>query len=97
MLFLHVFRGEEGEVTSKKDFIKTARSIAKESEEVVKIARQVADACTDRRMATVSYQQSYIHVHVHVIQSSIAFTFLNGFSYEIPSELGRAGLDRDRD
>ena len=60
MLFLHVFRGEEGEVTSKKDFIKTARSIAKESEEVVKIARQVADACTDRRMATVSYQPSYI-------------------------------------
>ena len=59
MLFFHVFRGEEGEVTSKKDFIKTARSIAKESEEVVKIARQVADACTDRRMATVSYQQSY--------------------------------------
>lgn len=49
-------RGEEGEVTSKKDFIKTARSIAKESEEVVKIARQVADACTDRRMATTLRQ-----------------------------------------
>ena len=47
-------RGEEGEVTSKKEFIQTARMIAKESEEVVKMARKVAKACTDKRMATVS-------------------------------------------
>ncbi|KAL5479938.1 hypothetical protein EMCRGX_G023541 [Ephydatia muelleri] len=43
-------RGEEGEVHSKKDFINTARMIAKESEDVVKMARKVADACTDKRM-----------------------------------------------
>ncbi len=47
-------RGEEGEVSSKKEFIQTARMIAKESEEVVKMARKVASACTDKRMATVS-------------------------------------------
>ncbi len=49
-----LFRGEEGEVTSKKEFIQTARMIAKESEEVVKMARKVAKACTNKRMATVS-------------------------------------------
>ena len=48
------FRGEEGEVHSKKDFINTARMIAKESEDVVKMARKVADACTDKRMKRVS-------------------------------------------
>ena len=48
------YRGEEGEVTSKKEFIQTARLIAKESEEVVKMARKVADACTDKRMKRVS-------------------------------------------
>ena len=48
-------RGEEGNVTSKKEFIQTARLIAKGSEEVVKMARNVADACTDKQMKRVSY------------------------------------------
>ncbi|XP_003382439.1 PREDICTED: vinculin-like [Amphimedon queenslandica] len=43
-------RGEEGEIKTKADFIKMARLIAKESEEVVKLAKQVANACTDKRM-----------------------------------------------
>ena len=43
-------RGEGGEVGSKKELIQTAKLIAKESEEVVKMARKVADACTDKRM-----------------------------------------------
>ena len=47
-------RGEEGNVTSKKEFIETARLIAKESE-VIKMARKVADACTDKQMKRVSY------------------------------------------
>ena len=38
---------------SKKDLIQTARLIAKESEEVVKMAKKVADACTDKRMKRV--------------------------------------------
>ena len=46
-------------MTSKKEFIQTARLIAKESEEVVKMARKVADACTDKRMKRVSYVISY--------------------------------------
>ena len=46
-------------MTSKKEFIQTARLIAKESEEVVKMARKVADACTDKRMKRVSYVNSY--------------------------------------
>ena len=52
-LYSH-FRGEEGELASKKDFINTARLIAKESDEVVKMAKKVADACTDKRMKRVS-------------------------------------------
>ena len=48
------FRGEEGEVHSKKELINTARQIAKESEDVIKMARKVADACTDKRMKRVS-------------------------------------------
>lgn len=51
---LHACRGEAGEVGSKKDLIQTARLIAKESEEVVKMAKKVADACTDKRMKRVS-------------------------------------------
>ena len=47
-------RGEEGDIKSKKDFIQTARLIAKESDEVVKMAKKVADACTDKRMKRVS-------------------------------------------
>lgn len=38
---------------SKKDLINTARLIAKESEEVVKMAKKVAAACTDKRMKRV--------------------------------------------
>lgn len=43
-------RGEEGEVHSKKELINTAKLIAKESEAVARMARKVADACTDKRM-----------------------------------------------
>ena len=50
----HFFpRGEGGEVHSKKELIQTARMIAKESAEVEKMARKVADACTDKRMKRV--------------------------------------------
>ena len=49
----HTLRGEGGEVGSKKDLINTAKLIAKESEEVVKMAKKVADACTDKRMKRV--------------------------------------------
>ena len=48
--------GEDGELKSKKDFIMTARNIAKESDEVVKMAMMVAEGCTDRRMKRVSDQ-----------------------------------------
>lgn len=46
--------GEAGELHSKKELIETARLIAKESEAVVKMARKVAEACTDKRMKRVS-------------------------------------------
>ena len=38
---------------SKKELIQTARMIAKESAEVEKMARKVAEACTDKRMKRV--------------------------------------------
>ena len=47
------YRGEGGELHSKKDLIMTARQIAKESEEIVKMARLVADSCTDKRLKRV--------------------------------------------
>ena len=50
----HTHSGEAGEVHNKKELIQTARMIAKESEEVVKMARKVAEACTDKRMKRVS-------------------------------------------
>nr|WEL12746.1 vinculin [Halisarca dujardinii] len=43
-------RGEGGDLHSKKDLIMTARQIAKESEEIVKMARLVAESCTDKRL-----------------------------------------------
>ena len=49
----HTCSGEGGELASKKDFINTARLIAKESDEVVKMAKKVAAACTDKRMKRV--------------------------------------------
>ena len=49
-----VCRGEEGEVSNKKQLIETSRLIVKESEAVVKMARKVAAACTDKRMKRVS-------------------------------------------
>ena len=52
-------RGEEGGVQSKKELIMTARMIAKESEEVTKMARKVAAVCTDKRMKNVSVM--YVH------------------------------------
>ena len=56
LLILFSCRGEGGELASKKDFINTARLIAKESDEVVKMAKKVAEACTDKRMKRVSPQ-----------------------------------------
>ncbi len=52
--FLSLPRGEGGEVGTKKQMIETAKAIAKESEAVIKMARKVAEACTDKRMKRVS-------------------------------------------
>ncbi len=52
--------GEGSELHSKKELIQTARMIAKESEEVVKMAKKIADACTDKRMKRVRYFVFYI-------------------------------------
>lgn len=68
--YVFVFRGEAGEVTSKKDFIQTARLIAKESEEVVKMAKKVADACTDKRMKRVR-ALVYMYIYNTVCQNFI--------------------------
>ncbi len=67
--------GEGSELHSKKELIQTARLIAKESEEVVKMAKKVAEVCTDKRMKRVSclqtntslffvYQYSTLNVHL---------------------------------
>ena len=58
-------RGEAGELHSKKDLIMTARQIAKESEEIVKMARLVADSCTDKRLKRVrsSFTKATIYIY----------------------------------
>ena len=48
------YRNEECRVTSKEDFIETAHLIAKESQEVVRMARKIASLCTDEHMRNVS-------------------------------------------
>uniref|UniRef100_T1JL97 Vinculin n=1 Tax=Strigamia maritima TaxID=126957 RepID=T1JL97_STRMM len=48
-------RGEGG---SKKDLIACAKAIAEASEEVTRLAKELARQCTDKRMRTVRYQYS---------------------------------------
>ena len=48
MLFI---RGEGG---TKRDLISTAKAIAESSEEVTRLAKELAHECTDKRMRTVS-------------------------------------------
>ena len=46
--------GRDSGVTSKKELIACAKSIADASEEVTRIAKELAKECTDKRMRTVS-------------------------------------------
>ena len=48
---IYSFRGEGG---TKKDLIATAKAIAEASEEVTRLAKELARECTDKRMRTVS-------------------------------------------
>ena len=48
------YRDEEGDVTSKEDFIQTAHLIVKDSKEVVNIASKVVEVCTDTQLKNVS-------------------------------------------
>ena len=41
----------------KEDIVSLANNINKESQEVVRIARRTAEACTDGRMKNVSYDK----------------------------------------
>ena len=54
MFWWSLNREEEGDVTSKEDFIQTAHLIVKESEEVVNIAAKVVEGCTDTQLKNVS-------------------------------------------
>ena len=45
---------EEGQQASKKELIDTAKLIAINSQNVVKLARQVADECPDKRLKQVN-------------------------------------------
>lgn len=53
MCFCMRYRGKEGRVCSRQKLIKTARLIVKESEIITTMAREVAGACTDKRMKNV--------------------------------------------
>ena len=43
----------------KEDIVALAKSINKESQEVVRIAGRTAEACTDKTMKNVSYANNY--------------------------------------
>ena len=51
------FRGEGG---TKKDLIDCAKAIAEASEEVTRLAKELAKECTDRRMRTVRHHTDYV-------------------------------------
>jgi hypothetical protein len=53
-------RGEGG--SSKRDLISCAKSIAEASEEVTRLAKELARECTDKRMRTVSYKKQLMVV-----------------------------------
>lgn len=52
--FYFYFFFARGEGGSKKDLIATAKAIAEASEEVTRLAKNLAAECTDKRMRTVS-------------------------------------------
>ncbi|XP_065844610.1 vinculin-like [Oscarella lobularis] len=45
-------RGESGEVRGKADLIRTAKEIALDAQDLLKLARQIAEACMDKRAKT---------------------------------------------
>ncbi len=51
---------DRGEGGTKKDLIDTAKAIAEASEEVTRLAKELAKECTDKRMRTVSSQLDYL-------------------------------------
>lgn len=53
-------RGEGG---SKRDLIACAKAIAEASEEVTRLAKELARECTDKRMRTVSHQSQFTLSH----------------------------------
>jgi len=55
-------RGEGG--SSKRDLISCAKSIAEASEEVTRLAKELARECTDKRMRTVSYKKQLMFVEI---------------------------------
>ena len=58
---IYNFRGEGG---SKKDLIDCAKAIAEASEEVTRLAKELARECTDKRMRTVSQLLSLDSTHI---------------------------------
>ncbi len=58
------FRGEGG---SKKDLIACAKAIAEASEEVTRLAKELARECTDKRMRTVC------NTSVHFLLFSVVY------------------------
>lgn len=58
-------RGEGG--SSKRDLISCAKAIAEASEEVTRLAKELARECTDKRMRTVCTYQ--FNVFVIVVKS----------------------------
>ena len=58
-MFIVIFRKEcvLKERRFKEDIVDLAKSINKESQEVMRIARSTAEACTDRIMKNVSHDK----------------------------------------
>ena len=57
------YRGEGG---TKKDLIDCAKAIAQASEEVTRLAKQLASECTDKRMKVVSLAEILICIEFKV-------------------------------
>ena len=80
VLFPPIFAS--GENTSKKELIEIAKKIAQASSEVVRLAKEIADQCTDKRMKNVSMLHTWCcRGNLFCILTTISFNKLSLLSH----------------
>ena len=68
-------RGEASDVHSKADLIKCAKEIAASAQEMLKLARQIANDCTDKRLKAVrmdTWQHGFMLLVLSAVQEFLS-------------------------